>query len=336
MKAPQQFAPAKTPAGMPPRRRPNSIRRTTSIDSTWPAGVGQPWLMIGTARDLLTCVDGSAVELASGVVEIVVSVDRQILAIELRPPVAEADALKGVRAGGASRARIAETLGQLVGTPLYQLLDDFAGASLVASWVWPLWSDDWEGSSARRRIIETAGKGGRMVDVCSGFAAGASSMLADGSMDPKAQSYVKVDDLVDPADPIGWHTLPTAVGPQARRSRRTDIWRSGDWIVVDAGFQDSGAAPDGSRSAVHEYRVHAEIDANSQTIRSLQVLPHILPFRECPVAAVRASRLIGEKVADLRDAVPGLLASTSGCTHLNDILRSFADIGVLAARLPDD
>ena len=166
------------------------------------------------------------------------------------------------------------------------------------------------------------------------FATGASSLTADGAPQVGDTSHTEVGPLPDPADPLGWHSMPEQSGVKFRRARRLDLYRDGDLLHADLGFQDSGSNPHGTRSAIHEYRVHAEIDPATMTLVSLQALPLILPFRECPGAAVKIGRLVGQPVAALRDAVPMILRSTLGCTHLNDVLRSLADVPELAKALP--
>ena len=128
--------------------------------------------------------------------------------------------------------------------------------------------------------------------------------------------------------------MPVQEGPQKRRARRIDLWRDGGLIKVDAGFQDSGSNPEGGRTAVHEYRVFAEIDAASGTVLALQALPLILPYRECPGASVKATRMIGQNVAQFRQSVLDTLPGTLGCTHLNDVLRALSDAPMLARLLP--
>jgi len=63
-------------------------------------------------------------------------------------------------------------------------------------------------------------------------------------------------------------------------------------------------------------------------------LPLILPFRECPGASMKAARMVGQNVADFRQAVLDTLVGTLGCTHLNDVLRALADVPTLARLLP--
>lgn len=336
MNAPQQFPFARQSAGPAPLRRPGSIRRTTSIDSDWPDGFGEPWIMTGRARDLLTPFEGPEVERASGSFCIKTSPLREIMEIEATPGHSRLAEMVGVRAGGASRTALAEVLGDLRGTPLFQLLDDFAGASLVAGWVWSRWIDDWHARMAANRARSTAGNKGRMANICTGFAEGGSSLADDGSVDHSQQSATEVGPLVHPGDPAGWHELPVQEGrPMARRARRIDVWRAEGMIKVDAGFQDSGPNPQGTRTAIHEYRVYAEIDEASGALLALQALPLILPFRECPGAAMKATRMVGQDVGVFRQAVLDTLAGTIGCTHLNDVLRALADVPVLAAMLPE-
>jgi hypothetical protein len=332
---PQQFALVREGAGHAPPRRPGSIRRTTSIDSHWPDGQGKAWIMTGRARDALTPAEGGApVELAEGGFRILTSPIREILEIEVSPDHPDAQKMVGVRAGGASRDALGHTLGELRGTPTYQLLDDFAGASLVAGWIWSQWADEW--MTVR---LEGAGKSfsehrQRMTNICTGFAEGASSLDPNNDEADRLNSNAVVVELEDPEDPAGWHAMPAQEGPQNRRSRRIDLWRQDDLIRFDVGFQDSGSNPQGTRTAIHEYRVHGEVDPASGRLVTLQALPLILPFRECPGASIKASRMVGQDVAEFRSAVLDTLPSTLGCTHLNDVLRALADVPRLAALLP--
>lgn len=335
MNAPQQFPFARQSAGPAPDRRPGSIRRTTSIDSDWPDGFGEPWVMQGRGRDLLTPFDGDPVELAAGDFRIRTSPIREILEISATPDHPRLSDMVGVRAGGASRHALAATLGDIRGTPTFQLLDDFAGASLVAGWIWSRWIDDWQAAMRSKGTQSTAGNKGRMLNICTGFTEGASSLSDVGSVDHSHQSSTEVGPLVNPDDPVGWHAMTEQTGrPQARRARRIDVWRAEGVLKVDAAFQDSGPNPQGTRTAIHEYRVYAEIDEATDTLLSLQVLPLILPFRECPGASMKAARMVGQNVADFRQAVLDTLVGTLGCTHLNDVLRALADVPALARLLP--
>ena len=79
----------------------------------------------------------------------------------------------GVRAGGASRRALNEIMAEEreKGTPLFLLLDDFAGASLVAGWVWSRWIPDWAERARASGGQSTAGRRGQMQGLCTGLRA---------------------------------------------------------------------------------------------------------------------------------------------------------------------
>jgi hypothetical protein len=60
----------------------------------------------------------------------------------------------------------------------------------------------------------------------------------------------------------------------------------------------------------------------------------VLPWTECPFAAASAARLDGHAVGELRELVGREFKGTTTCTHLNDLLRSLADLARLVALLP--
>ena len=118
-----------------------------------------------------------------------------------------------------------------------------------------------------------------------------------------------------------------------RRARRIDVWREGEGLAIDLGFQDSGTAPDGGeRIAIHEYHVAAHAEGGRLT--RLAVDPRILPFRECPGAAAKAQAMLGAPLSELRIQVLETLSGIEGCTHLNDVLRSMAEVPQLMDRIP--
>ena len=215
-----------------------------------------------------------------------------------------------------------------------QLLDDFAGASLVSNWIFWLWPDRPDFPGRTGVANPGAARPATLVDICTGFAEGATSYLPDGSPDYSRQSRTPVGPLEHPDDPAGWHSMPPQLGPASRRARVLDIWREDRAIKIFAGFQDSGTSPDGRRIAIHEYRVRAEMDEASCALTALEVEPLILPYAECPGAAPKASRMIGRDVRLFRNEVLETLPGSLGCTHLNDVLRSLTDVPDLARLLP--
>ena len=113
-----------------------------------------------------------------------------------------------------------------------------------------------------------------------------------------------------------------------RRARRIDVWCD-TLIHIDAHFQDSATTPEGSRVALHEYRIRATADPVSLALLSLEAEPRVLPFAECPAAAPNAGRMVGKSLTALREAVLDELRGVAGCTHLNDALRALADVPLL-------
>jgi Protein of unknown function (DUF2889) len=329
MNAPAIFPWARQSAGPAPIRRPGSVRRTTSIDVHWPNGWGLASIMEGAARDILTPLQGGApVILGEGRYAITVSPMREILEISVTPDHPNAQQMVGIRGGGASRIALGQIMGSINGTPLYQIMDDFAGASLVSGWIWSVWSDDWQ---ARMQSSESQQTRRKMTNICTGFTEGASSLSEDGGPDASGQSKTEVGPLVNPHDSAGWHDLPHQEGPRFRRARRLDVWHDNGLIHCDIGFQDSGSNPHGTRTAVHEYQVTVTVDPENMTVTSLDATPLILPYRECPGAVANIKRLVGHDVASFRQDVLDTLPGNLGCTHLNDVLRSLADVPILAA-----
>ena len=326
----------RNPAGPAPVRRPNSVRRTSTIDTGWPGGFGQPVVMVGRARDVLTGPDGGPPKiLAEDSFRIGATARREILDISVEPHRPSIDVLVGARGGGHLRALLAEVMPEerVNGSPLYLLLDDFSGASLVAGWIWSQWVNDWQELAQQSGARSTAGRGGVMTDICAGFEQGSTALLPDGSSN-RSQNSAEVPSLVNPDDPEGWHNLFDHAPVSMRRARRIDVWRDGGDVRIEVGFQDSGINPQGGRTASHEYLVHAVARGADLVLAEITVDPRILPYRECPNAAPNADKMVGLRLADFRKSVLETLPGPLGCTHLNDVLRSVAEVPHLAAHLP--
>lgn len=322
-------------AGPTPARAPWSVRRTTTIDTRWPDGPGTAMETRGHGRDLLTGAEPARpVVLAEDRFTATISRERELLALAAEPPRADVAKLIGSRAGNQLRVAIAEALPDELrrGTPLYLLLDDAAGASLVAGWAWSQWMEDWlahaGGGGDDRDIAE---RRRAMAGVCIGFSP-ESPVMIDGDVGQQPLNR-PVGPLDTNGDPFAWHALTPQDGPSARRARRIDVSLDGDLIRVDAHFQDSAPTPAGGRMAVHEYLVSATVDRATMTMRNLDADPRILPFGYCPAATLNTGRILGTKVADLRQTVLRQFPKVEGCTHLNDTMRALAEVPVLAAQL---
>jgi Protein of unknown function (DUF2889) len=317
------------PAGAAPFRPASSVRRTSTIDMRWPGGWGSEMQLLGRARDLFTAADGSWQVLAADEVRVGVASDRTITSIETDPVRSAAAGLVGARGGGGLRRVLAELFPaeRDAGTPLYLLLDDLSGATLIGGFAYSQWPSQWpEGwhqtrSKSGQRAIE---------GICAGFAPGASSL--QGGDARFSHDLRPVPPLVDPADLSGWHHLEDIAEVSMRRARRIDV--TVDSVIrIDAMFQDSATVPAGGRVAVHEYLLQATADPLSGEVLTISADPRVLPFQECPMAAANVHRIVGIPLADLRSAVLQELKGTVGCTHLNDALRALAEVPTLRRQL---
>jgi hypothetical protein len=325
-------------ADVTPVRTPESIRRTMTIDTTWPGADPGAAHVVGRARDLLTPSDGSApiVRAEDGFVA-TIGGDRTIRAIETDPPRAAAFRLVGERGGGHLRKVIGEVMPEELqgATPLYLLLDDISGASLVAGWAWSQWRDDW--FSARNPQMNEADLAAMMASragVCVGFAPGGTALThAPGAGSAEG---TPVPDLRNPADPHGWHAFADQAGAVGmRRARRIDVTREKGAIRIDSHFQDSASHAAGGRRGLHEYRLSATADPATMRLTGIFADPRILPFPECPSATINLQQLVGARMADLRQLVLEKLRGTEGCTHLNDVVRALAEVPALVACLEE-
>ena len=335
---PEFTEPVSAPYGTTPLRRPGSVRRTMSIDVHWPDGADGVGHFLGRARDVLTLADGSTPMLLAQAETDVTAADRQIRSISATPTPERLQQLVGVRAGGYLRTALAEAIAaeKASASPLYLLLDDLAGATLVSRWAFTLWQNDWlERAKAAQKAARQGEPDRRSpgLGVCMGLRPGSTAFDASGQQDYN-QNTSRVVALPNPADPEGWHVLPAFAGTTFRRARRIDVWREAGELMVETHFQDSGSVPaGGDRFAIHEYLLQARIDADG-LVRTIDTTPGTLPYASCRAAPANNEVLIGTPVHRLREVVLEKLKRTAGCTHLNDTLRSLAETTVLAGHLP--
>lgn len=327
MNATTDLLPLRQTATPAPPRLPGSIRRTSSIDVSWPDGHKGARLFIGTVRDYRTPDSGGPGEtMDEARFEARLDGQKTIVSILAEPSPARLGELVGARAGNHLRVQLRELMPELVASaaPLYLPLDDLSGTALVSTFAWAHWYSDQ--AESYRKVMPT-GEIDRLlasrVDVCWGLQAGNSGVTGD------LRSHVMADadagDLRNPADPEGWHEFSENEGPGFRRARRIDVKREGGVIRIVSGFQDSANTKTGGRVAIHEYELDALVDAGTLKILELTPRPHVLPFRECPGAVANIQRLVGKPIDGLRGEVLSQLRGPEGCTHLNDALRALAD-----------
>jgi hypothetical protein len=319
-------------------RRPQSVRRTTSIDIDWPDGTANTMRLRGHCRDTVTGENLTLRELGRDWVEASATETRDFSLVSSSRQPGGIKELEGSRAGNRLRSLLRQTYpdqeAQLDGH--FLLLDDLAGASLVSSWGWLAWTRAFEAFTANAKAKQIGGNDGDMRGVCIGLAQGSHALDEDGYPRIEQQNSERVTELANGADPLGWHNPPDQLGPSTRRARWLDVWREGRALHASGGFQDSAIETDGGRLAIHEYRFTCEIDEPSGMISAIQAVPHVLPHGNCPAAVLGVNRIVGRPIAALRMHVPVLFAREAGCTHLNDVMRALVCVPALARHLPGE
>jgi Protein of unknown function (DUF2889) len=320
-----EVAGPRDPATSTPPRRPGSVRRTSTVDMLRPDGWAGDLLLVGRARDLVTTASGAEV-VATAAVEARADATRTLRELRTSPVVDGSDALIGgpVASGFRARLEAAAPGHRDARTPLFLLLDELPVAALVSGYA-----------------MQRTGEIGRIpaasytynVDQCSGWRAGGALMvvLSEKGAVPMTIGPV-APDLQPPDDELAWHPFGPLPPNGMRRRRRLDVV-AGHGLEIDAMFRDSYMGPDGTESIVHEYSFSGSVDPDTLRMLDAHARPRVLPYVECPAAAASAGSLAGMPVAELRRRVRQELTGISTCTHLNDLLRSLADIGALATAI---
>ena len=315
-----------TPAG-----RPLSVRRTTSLDQIRPDGVLGPLQLRGTASDLRTGSDGSSHLLGRAALEVDVDFmqGRLITALCSAPVRPALQALVGASAATGFRARVDAAVPQERADQslLYQLLDDVPVATLVSGY-----------AVGAAGVANVAPRIGHIVaaDICAGWQTGGTIMLGMVQVGgpPTVTGPAEPTPDRDHDDAPTWLVDGTVPPHTMRRLRRTDVWWEGSSVRASSWFRDSHTAGDGHTTVIHEYDVELTVTPGSWQVTSCVATARVLPWVECPAAVGSAGRLVGQTLADLRAHVRSEFTGTSTCTHLNDQLRSLADVPRLAAALP--
>ena len=197
----------------------------------------------------------------------------------------------------------------------------------------------------------------RGTDQCSGW-------RADGEMMQRVDRNAGV--LVMPLGPRTarglterWLGPQPALAPMAtRRERVLEVGAREvagprgmpDQVPVTIRYRDSYADPDGLSRALHEWTVHTVLTGSGPGSGSgpgpgpgsgpgearfgeFAVEAGRLPWVECPVAGLSARRLDGHAIGDVEQMISSGFAGISTCTHLNDTLRTLAELPDLVASL---
>src|SRR5579883_281036 len=325
----------KAPVTGTPLRPRGSLRRTTTLDSSFPDGPDAPIRLDLRARDLRTGADGTSTVSGEVRVEMRVANPGGVLEVHADPPEPRLARLVGSSPVAGWRRKVADLLDDPAagGSVLYLVLDALpAWMGLASFGLVDLPRTDGLPAFARARPGRQVDPGSR-VDLCAGWQAGGTllELMAAGRSGTEFARPV-APPLEDPDDPLAWHAVEPLPPYGARRRRRIDLV-AGDPLAVDAMFRDTAADAAGHERVLHEYTVRATLDPASLEIVDADALPRVLPYRECPEAATSAARLAGTDVRAMRRFVSRELRGVSTCTHLNELYRTFADLGALAAQL---
>jgi Protein of unknown function (DUF2889) len=346
-----------SPTAGTPDRMPGSVRRTETMDMLRPDGLLGPLVLSGRARDLATGPDGAGTVLATSgcTARIDFLGGRLLTGISTTPDRPALQALLGQRVSSGFRAAVmgADPGLRAENGLLNLLLDDFPVATLVSGHAMgaglagtgrtllslaeatgqPL-ADVTTGASSAAApaqgpgLAPLSGRPQFRRNLCAGFADGGTIM---NDVDATGRPPLVTGPLAPPlatGDPLGWHETGSLSPHAMRRSRRMDV-TPGPLATIDVLFRDSHVDDEGRETIVHEYTVSATVDTRTGVIVSCTATPRVLPWTECPAAALSASRLTGLPVAGLRRHVRDTFLGTSTCTHLNDTLRSLEDIPAL-------
>jgi hypothetical protein len=265
---------------------------------------------------------------------------RVITSIATEPLHAGLAELVGARGGGGYRRALETALPgeREAGAPLYYLLHDVAGCSLIAGFARSRYLDgpaDKSRQQKPRTVIPVQKYPYPAVErVCAGLGPATVSFhdhARDGAMTYNLTPTVEV---ADPDDPWSWHEIEPAPAVCMRRRRRVDVLPSDGQILVDAMFRDACWDRDGTQESLHEYSLEASVDPVTMVLTDITARARSLPFPDCQSAVGYVDKLVGTPMSELRSQVNKILVGAECCTHLNDMLRALAEVPVLVDSLP--
>jgi hypothetical protein len=257
----------------------------------------------------------------------------QLAWIETTPEVPALSALLGVLVGPGFRGKVDAAVPEEreAGTLLYLLLDDLPGAILVSGYA--LQRAGAFDEIPPERVKDMSTEFLSRDDLCAGWAHDATMMVSVRATGDIPVPIGPPAPVLEPDDdPWSWHAMAAMTPHGMRRRRRLDVLAPlvpGGEHRLDVHFRDSHVDDEGAESVVHEYSVTGTVDGPAGQVVDVAAQAHVLPWMECPGAVGSAHRLAGMPLSELRPWVRRELTGVSTCTHLNDTLRSLADVTVL-------
>ena len=274
--------------------------------------------------------DGRAIVGAEATVSGTIDSTRVLLTITTSPVHPRADHLVGTSPGPGFRRQLDEEFSDLVAirSPLHNLLDALPGWARMQGFATM-------GTDRAPRPPLPVGQRLPQIDICSGWRDGGTlARLVTAGGSGAAFSRPLAPRLESRNDPMAWHETGMLPASSMRRRRRLDVV-AGDRVEIDAMFRDSFMDDSDVETVLHEYGVRASVDPGTWEVVMIEATPHVLPYMECPWAADSAQGLVGRRLGDLSSLVRTELQGTSTCTHLNELLRTFDDVGALVALVSD-
>ncbi len=314
-----------------PPRRAGSLRRTSHVRFTnrpFEGGLPTVYGAIGRARDLRTTTEGADV-VGTASLDVATDAANLISSISAAPAEPGLAALVGRRIGFGFGSAARDVLRPLAGSLLGRIVSDLDGGWAPAAWA--ATRDAMRQPPAPDGVLQ-----GSSPDICAGWRYdGTPLRLRRAGQPPPFLDDPHRAPTLAADDPWAWHELDPLAAGQARRLRRLDVAAAVDGEVqVGAHFRDSAVLPDGTERVVHEYVVTATVETGGWTFTGVVAEPRVLPFPDdCPTAAGSASLLVGRTVASLRGGIGPEGRGPGACTHLTDLLRTFADLDELLAKV---
>ncbi|QSE89350.1 DUF2889 domain-containing protein [Rhodococcus pseudokoreensis] len=226
----------------------------------------------------------------------------------------------GLRRG--FRKAVAESAVAQPGSITAQLLDDLPVALIVSGYSTTV-------TDAQVREQPNLDR----IGVCMGWRRGGTVDLELARSGTIPIPHGPVVPALEDQDAAASHQVPSLDHHAVRRVRRTDVIRDIRGWRVDASFRDSHTDGTGTETVIHEYDLRAIVDSATDEIIEAIATPRVLPYLECPAAAAAVQNIIGIPASDARRTIPSLISGTASCTHLNDLLRTLADVPALGRHL---
>jgi hypothetical protein len=300
-----------------PGPAPGTVRRTLSLEVTpdpeWSAGLR----ITALGRDTRTSTTDNGELLRSVTMSVTIDAASRITGFQSDLPAAVTGRLTGAGAISGFRAKLAD-LDELDQSSLESaVLDELPTVRLISGYAQMI---ELTGVTGTAELQPHRDRRSPPVGICAGWAPGATA-------DTRARAGIPVVTGTPAAQALAsmtpyFHAEPDPRPRSMRRRRILDVTARGGGYEVYEYFRDSHFDADLREGALHEYEVHARAAADEGCrLERIDVVPHALPFGECPLAAPNAADLAGASLRVITGTVKERLNGTRSCTHLNDTLR---------------